>query len=456
MSTTCYFVRQFKLFPIILCKSIKYLLFYLYTVRYLKVIKLSKSNISEYLEKYSKKYNIDLNYYIGNGFWVSLAYVISSLSGVAVSVAFANLTTKEIYGQYSLILSIISILGIISLPGLATSVVQSVARGYDKVFWFAVKKRLKYSILIIIIAFFISIIYYYISYNVKFSFALILTSLFFPFINVLSMWQEYLQGKSQFRILSFNNMFINVIVSVVFILTIYFYSGDIVIIMFSYVFTLSIFNIFYVYKYKKELNESSNVDKESIKYGYFLTKLSVLELILNHIDKIIIGVIDIKLLALYVIALKLLELIKGGSKSFYKIILPKFATFKINARVSHLIILAFIGLFLSIILYFSIEFIVISLYTNAYIYSAYFFKKIIWVSVLFLPISYLHSKFMGESNRKVISFIRIYNPVLSLVVCISVYLITNSVEYFVLTKVYFSRIINIATLYFFNFNTATK
>jgi len=92
-----------------------------------KMFELGKSKVNEY----TNKYQIDLPYLIKNEFWVYLRLGTSLITGLAVSIVFARLAPREVYGQYNFVLAILAIASILSIPGLKSAVLRSTARGNE-------------------------------------------------------------------------------------------------------------------------------------------------------------------------------------------------------------------------------------------------------------------------------------------------------------------------------------
>jgi len=109
-------------------------------------------------EKYTK---IDMVYFVEGGFWVLAGQVASSLAALGLAVAFANLIPKETYGQYKYVLSLASIVGAFSLTGMATAVIQAVARGLDGTLSKAFRLNLKWGVLITAISLAGSLYYFF-------------------------------------------------------------------------------------------------------------------------------------------------------------------------------------------------------------------------------------------------------------------------------------------------------
>ena len=73
------------------------------------MIKKIENKIFNITEKWGKKVNLDMSYFVKNGFWMALRQIVIIISGLIVSIFFTRIATKEIYGNYQFFVSIFSI-----------------------------------------------------------------------------------------------------------------------------------------------------------------------------------------------------------------------------------------------------------------------------------------------------------------------------------------------------------
>ena len=57
------------------------------------------------------------------------------------------MVTREVFGEYQFVLSVLAIISILSIPGLNISLIRSVARGYEGDYKKVVKVSFKWSLL---------------------------------------------------------------------------------------------------------------------------------------------------------------------------------------------------------------------------------------------------------------------------------------------------------------------
>ncbi len=272
-------------------------------------------------EKYTKT---DMIYLAKGSFWLTLGQVISSFSSFLLAIAFANLLPKETYGTYKYILSLIGILAIPTLGGLNTSLIRSVAKGYEGTLIPALKVKIKWgfwgSAGSLILAF-----YYYLNGNNDLIFPFLLIAIFLPFLEAPTLYTAYLQGKKMFDIYSRYSILIKISVAI-FLTAILFLTNNLIFIIFSYLFSWTFFRFIIFKKILIKFPPNKNYDQEAIPYGKKLTLISVIGIISNNIDKILtfhfLGPAE---LAIYAFAIALPENIKAVLRNIGALALPKFS-----------------------------------------------------------------------------------------------------------------------------------
>ncbi len=146
----------------------------------------------------SKKFGIDLNYFLPQGILVAGRFVVTTLITLLISVAFARLTSKETFGQYQYVLSIASLLSIFSLPGLNTAALRAFVEGDEH----AIQRSVRYSFLGSLIASLILVVfglYDSIHGQRMLGMAIALSGVFMPFFYAPNNWYLYYEGKLNFR-----------------------------------------------------------------------------------------------------------------------------------------------------------------------------------------------------------------------------------------------------------------
>ncbi len=270
-----------------------------------------------------KHLKTDLVYLSKGGFWLSVGHGVAMISGLLLSLAFANLLPKEAFGNYKFILSGVAILGVFSLTGLNTSVVQSAAKGFGGALRQGFKLNLKWSIGVFLGGLILAI-YYYINNNLLLSFSFILAGILTPLTTSASLYGAYILGKKDFKKNSLYGMIRNISPAIALILAL-FISKSLPVIITVYFLVGAAVPLFLYWRTRLSYkNDNKNEDPELISYSGHLSIMDIIGNLAHHLDKILIfHYLGAAPLALYAFAIAPVEQLQGGKKILSTLILPK-------------------------------------------------------------------------------------------------------------------------------------
>ncbi len=277
------------------------------------------------LLRWSEKYfKTDMVYLAHGGFWLTAGQVITAGASFILSIAFANLVPKTVYGTYRYVLSVASTLSAFSLTGVGTAVVQSVARGFENVIKSAFWMNVRWSALLVAISLGGSI-YYFLQGNIVLSVSLLFIGSFSPFLNSAHLATYYANGKKDFRRLSIYNVVKGVVPALILIITV-FLTQNVLIIIFVY-FLANTAIALLTYQDALRFYKPNMVDDPHIlDYSKKLSAISILSTITAQADKILIFTsIGSAELATYAIAVAFPEQIKAALRNLTFLMIPKFA-----------------------------------------------------------------------------------------------------------------------------------
>lgn len=261
--------------------------------------------------------------YSGKIFWSNVNVVIVSGGSLILSVLFARLGDKELYGQYLLILSIVGLLSIISIPGVNPVILKETAKKNYGLFTRATKFSLLWSLIGIPILLLIGILFI-LSGDKVIGVSLITISPLFPFIQCLKTWKSFLKGNSNFSTLALYNtiLFLFTIISIIAALI---YKKNIILIVILYFCTQIIIQAFFYNKIAKRTKREKTELKHSWKrQSYSLTILEISSIAFGKIDLLVIGlIVSSSSLAIYGIVMKFTDVFLKLTKSSTEAILPK-------------------------------------------------------------------------------------------------------------------------------------
>ncbi|MCX6757901.1 MAG: oligosaccharide flippase family protein [Candidatus Nomurabacteria bacterium] len=290
-----------------------------------------KSKIKNFLRKTEKYTKTDMVYIAQGGFWTLFSQVIGSLSSFAVVVILANILTKEDFGQYRFVISIVSILIIFTLPGLSTSITRSVARKQIIDFSKIIKAKIYWGFIGSLATLLVAGYYFYNS-NIEITYALILSALFLPFIEPFAIYSAYFKGKQDFKTTAIYESISRVFQALV-IIAIALITHSILALLSAYFIGQIIARLFFYRKTLKD-EKTQNIEKvilenksdDTIKYGKHLSATQIINTITANIDKLLVWhFLGAEILAIYYIALTIPKNIVLLCNIIPRIALPKFS-----------------------------------------------------------------------------------------------------------------------------------
>jgi len=279
--------------------------------------------IGRYINRLSSFFQLDLDYYIKNSFYLIMTRGVMMACGLLLSVTFARLVSQEMYGQWNYILSIIGICVILTLPGMNIAITQSVATGHDRVLFEGTRQKFKWSVLCVLAMAGVGL-YYLIAGQDELGKAFLIASLFSPFYHNFEVYTAYFSGKKQFDVMARYQVITQVIAVLITVLVIFF-SRNLMAIVIAYLFSLSLLRgYFFRNALRRATGQKS--DPSAIAFGNHMTITQVPALARDQYDKIIIALfLSFSDLAVYSIALAFSEMLSPLRSIIAALIFPKLA-----------------------------------------------------------------------------------------------------------------------------------
>ncbi len=368
-------------------------------------------NFLRWSERYTKT---DMVYLASGGFWLALSKIIATATSFILAVAYANLLPQDIYGTYKYVLSLAGIASIAALPGLNTALISAVAKGYEGTIKPIIKEKIKWSLLGSLIAT-IGSLYYFINDNQTLGWGLLLVAIFTPLTHGLIVYGFYLQGKKQFKTISYYNSLHNIIVTLFIIITIYFTKNIILIILINF----SISFLIKAYFNAKTLKQQKNtpIDKSSINFGKHLSLMNIIDTIAKQLDKILIWhFLGAAELAIYSFAVLPVEQIKNLAKTIVPLALPKFSQANKHDLQKNLppkIIKATIITIPAVILYILLAPLLYRLFFPSY-QTAVWYSQLFSLVILLIPTNLTATALIAKFEQKKLYIIKIISPLIKI------------------------------------------
>lgn len=282
------------------------------------------------LLRWSEKYmKTDMIYLAKGGFWLTIGQILASLSALILALIFANFLTKETYGTYKYIISLLGVLSIFNLSGLNLATTKAVAQGYEGAINFALQTKIKFSLIGSFLSL-ITSIYYYLNHNSTLALAFLLIAIFLPVITNTNIYGCYFEGKKLFKeIVKYRS--ITQIISTLFIIVSVIVTRNALIIVLTYFLSYAVFNFIFFIITKIKYNLNNKINSEVKKYSTHLSIINIINTLAGNLDSILLWhFLGAAPLAIYSFAMAPVVQFRALMKSTTTLSLPKLSNIDIK------------------------------------------------------------------------------------------------------------------------------
>lgn len=353
--------------------------------------------VKKYLKNFTMKLQVllhlDTRYFLKNSFLNGIQQTVGVIAGLIISYLFGHYTSKQTFGDYNLILSVLGFLTIITLPGLDEYLTRSVAQGNDSSYIRGVKVKFYLSLLgIPILAGFA--LYYLINKQPSLGNAFLITAILFPLFHPFQLFNEFMTAKMNFKsltkLLSFSSL-----------LTLFFISIAIItkqplsFIIAGYMLGIIVPSLIGHYQSIKKSSKSKKRDKELIRYAIFMTFMTLPSWSSAYLGMIVLGTyLGSELLAVFVVANKIPTYVQKNLFVFHKSLTAKLAKQTNKQHIDtiriHSLKLIVWGMLLGLSVYIASPYFIRFIFTNTY-NDAILYAQLLSLAVIPLPFSWVLS-----------------------------------------------------------------
>jgi O-antigen/teichoic acid export membrane protein len=284
-----------------------------------------ETKLQKKLDRASKYLHTDIKYLTKGVFYLFSSNSITAALVLVLSIFYANYLPIETYGQYKYILSIVGLLAIPTLEGMATALTRSVSKGNDGDLAKVIRIKILFGALSSLICLAISF-YYYLGSNNTLSISFLLVSAFLPFYYTFSIYKAFLEGKKLFKTAS-KYTIISKIVLIPLLIGIILFTNNLHLLLFTLFLVETTLSGFFLYSVYKNNVRNNNTDPETLSYGKHLSAITIFMTVSGKITSIALwhysGPIS---LALYSFSVALPDEIRKVFKTLIPLSTPKFST----------------------------------------------------------------------------------------------------------------------------------
>jgi O-antigen/teichoic acid export membrane protein len=249
------------------------------------MIKKIKNLIYKFLRKTQKYTGIDNVYITTQGSYLTIGNIINTLASFLLSMAFARLLPKETYGEYRYLLSIMTVISLVALPGLGDAFLQAIAGGFEGSFKKVIKTKFKWGLLgsLTSLAF---AVYLLIIQNPNLAISFLVAAIFLPLMESSEIYLSYLAGKKLFGI-QVKYSTITQILAIASIIITLFLTKSLIVLVLVYFLSNTFLRIYFLFQVIKKNPPNKKEGSETISFGKHLSFVRIFHTIASQIDKIL-------------------------------------------------------------------------------------------------------------------------------------------------------------------------
>ncbi len=404
-----------------------------------------------FLSKATVVSGLDMDYFAKGSFWLLSNQAVAVLKGFVLSILFANVLPKEVFGQYSFVMALIAFASVTALPGMGVGVIQAVARGYDGTYFKALKTVFSWAWLGSLFLLGVAIYVYFVGKTDLILIFLVVASIF-PFYASSGYFTNFFSGKKRFDIVTKLTVIFNV-VSLLMIASAIYFTKDVLIIVFVTVFIQILLQGYYSFFYVRKFIKSSKVDSKSFLFGKKISLSQAFAVLANRFDDLVVAYfLGFESLAIFKIVTLLPNQIKLVFNSFTPLLLPKMASQNTTKKdlMKH-----FWKLFVIVILAI-VAYVIAAPVIFKWFYPQY--AEYVWLSIIyhlsFVVILYIlpHNYLMKEKKSSFINLFFSFSSIILIVLSIGLTFIYGLIGAIV-ARIIYRLFVVLISFYFFSRTT---
>ena len=236
-------------------------------------------------DRIGQTFGFDGTYFFKSGSWSILRSIFIALPGFLVGPVLARVfTNPRDIGIYDLVLTLSSLFVLGSIPGLQQLVNQSASKGKDGAFFQAIRAGFLGMLLTFPMAI-LTAYFYKLQGQETVSIGLLIVSFFLVFSAPLKIYESFLQGKKRFDLIA---VFagINALCTSIVVLGLALAFASILYVLIGVAIVNVMTSVFFAWRTKQFVSNDKR-EKGQVRYGVFLSGLSLIPLVAARIDKIL-------------------------------------------------------------------------------------------------------------------------------------------------------------------------
>lgn len=265
-------------------------------------------------------------YLIRSGFWLNSNIAVTSLLSFLLSIAFANLLSKETFGVYQFILSAGSLLTALTQTGMNTAIIKAVARGNDGALRASIKPQLRWNTIASAVSLIVAV-YYASRGNTSYALMFSIVAIAIPIFQTYNGYSAFFSGKKDFYHIFVFNTALSFMYFFPMLAVVYVTKNPICMVLTYY--ATNTLGTYFLYRKTFEIYPTAKMSTKQLDLPYAkkLSFSNILPSFLVSADSVIVYyLLGPAMLAIYVIVFQIPERVLSLTRTITSAAFPKLST----------------------------------------------------------------------------------------------------------------------------------
>lgn len=356
----------------------------------------------------------DMVYLARGGFWLTLGQVFVAAASFFSAIVFAHLIPKETYGTYRYILSAIGIFGVFTLIGAPTAVARSTAQGFEGTLPHLFMKRMRWGVLMLLVAGGVSA-YYYLHGNTVLAAGFLIAAPFYLLIGSGQLYSSFLTGKKDFKRKSIYDSSVSIIPILATAGTALIAPNPIALIATYFGSTAAVSFYLYLKVRRTYRTDTGTIDPSATRYAVHVTFMGAIGQVAGNLDSLLVwNHLGAAPLAIYAFSSAIPTQMRVALGNLSQLTFPKFAhqsREEIRKNLPVKMMRVFLVVLAIVVIYIIAAPFIFSLFFPKYI-EAVLYSQMYALSLLFLPKDLINNAMGALADTRRLYIFNIVSPIL--------------------------------------------
>lgn len=222
---------------------------------------------------------------IKGGLWFAIGKGTVGLISFGLTVAFAHWLSKETYGTYQYVLSVLAVAGITALQGVDVAIIKSFVQGKDGTYRAAFREKARWGSIGAIGTLLVSI-WYFLHGDTILGATFLIGAIFVPFRETFNIFISFWNGRAQFAVQA-KYAALSALLNAAALLPALYFSNNVAVIIGVFVASRTLADWF-LYRRTFKNAKNNDIDSQAIGFGRHLSFIEAIETASQYLDKIVV------------------------------------------------------------------------------------------------------------------------------------------------------------------------